>query len=149
MSTTIPQSRIARPTTRLREVQPSILALVGGIVADAATTVYGISIMGLVYEAGPLASSLIPWLWRTSEFGLNLGEAAGLYAYGYVAVGFGVASVLHYLDSDEQFNNNPFTRRLFERFIRALAFVFVASPVINLYQLSRWIAAVPDAGWGL
>jgi len=147
MSTTSITSRIARPTTRIREVRPSILALVVGIVADAATTVYGISIMGLVYEAGPLASLIIPWLWRTGEFGLNLGEAAGLYAYGYVAVGIAVAGVLHYLDTDSEFQRHPISSGFFRRFTRGVAAVFVASPVLNMVQLAKWIAWVPEAGW--
>jgi len=143
MSTNTPLSRIARPTTRLREVRPSIIALVIGIVADAATTVYGISIMGLVYEGGPLASNIIPWLWRTGEFGLNLGEAAGLYAYGYVLVGVGVASLLHLLDGDEEYQQVPAVQHV----PRVFAIVFVCSPLVNLLVLARWVAWVPNAGW--
>jgi len=143
MSTTSITSRIARPTARLREVRPSILALVVGIVADAATTVYGISIMGLVYEGGPLASIFIPWLWRTGEFGLNLGEAAGLYAYAYVIVGVGVAGVLHLLDGDEEFQQLPAVQHAPPVF----ATVFAISPVVNLTVLAKWIVWVPNAGW--
>jgi len=141
MSTTSIKSRIARPTSCLREVRPSILLLVVGILADAATTVYGISIMGLVYEGGPLASIIIAWLWRTSEFGLNLGEAAGMYAYGYVAVGVIVAAALEL--GDGHIRAIPPGRW----FAPLLATIFAVSSVINLYVLAKWIAYVPDAGW--
>jgi len=149
MSTTSIKSRIANPTTRLRQVRPSILVLVIGIVTDAVTTVHGISIMGLVYEAGPLASKIIPWLWRSGQFGLSLGEAAGLYAYGYVAAGFAVAGVLDYLETDREFQSHSASNCLFEWSTRSMAAVFVVSPVANIFVLANWINHVPNAGWGL
>jgi len=149
MSTTSIKSRIARQPSRVRSIRPSIIAFLIGIVADAATTVHGIAIMGMVAESGPLASSIIPWLWDTGRFGLGLGEAAALYGSGYVAIGFGVAAVLHYLDTDPQFQSHPVSSAMFRWFTRGLAAVFLASPVLNLVMLAQWISVVPNAGWGL
>jgi len=147
MSTTSIKSRIARPTTRLSQIRPSILVLAVGIVTDAATTVYGISIMGLVYEGGLFASTVIPWLWRTESLGLNLGEAAGLYGYGYVGVGLGVAAILQFLDTDEGFQDHRFNRCTHTWTTRGLAAGFAISPVVNMVVLAKWIAYVPNAGW--
>ncbi len=143
MSTSSTPSRIAPARTYLGSIRLSIKLLILGIVADAATTVYGISIMGLYYEAGPLPSIIIPWLWRTAEFGLNIGEAAGLYAYGYVLVGVGIAAVLQHLDGDEEFQQLPAVQHAPPVFTA----VFTISPVVNLLVLAQWIASMPNAGW--
>jgi len=141
MSTNTIKSRIACPITRHREARLPILAFFASVVADAATTVYGISIMGTVFEGGPLASKIIPWLWTTSDFGLNLGEAAGIYVYGYIAIGLIVAVVLEL--GDRHIQAVPGGRW----FAPSLAFIFATSSVINIVVLAKWIAWVPNAGW--
>jgi len=109
-----------------------------GIVGDAATTALGINQMGLVVEAGPLASSIIEPAWRGTPWPLD--QVAAAYAVLEVGVGAVVVGLLH--RGRRHIEAVPNGRW----FTPALGFVFVGSALVNLRVMLWWHQNIPNGG---